>query len=386
VNILFASYHANETRTLLHPLAKRLHEQGHDTGLLYSVDGVPRPDTVIQHRFTYPHDPAVLPDATLPEIQQLITAGCAPYELPVMQRLSRVLHKLHPNLFGAFVISAPNMVQMIQRTWAALLDQWRPDVVVLSPGQIESVVIRQLCIEAGIPYIFLLTQFSEFKAKERMQLPVCCCNDDFIVHSHVGATMLTTQQNILQRRITVAGIPDESDETETEVPLPRSVILYTSQEEPENPQLDKLLFRFLQWDPTYQLILRPHPVVPQPAIQRWQATLKDSAISSRVTISLPGTPLCDDLNQASVVVGLSSIAMYEATLVNVPVVVWAPAMLPSDLRTLWLKGVITTRDADQLFAALKASVRKSRTITAIDNNDAFVSRAVGRILQQVAGN
>ena len=144
MNILFASYHANETRTLLHPLAKRLHEQGHNTGLLYSVDGVPRPDTVIQRRFMYPHDPAALPDATLPEIQQLITAGCAPYELPVMQRLSRVLHKLHPNLFGAFVISAPNMVQMIQQTWAALLDQWHPDVVVLSPGQIESVVIRQL--------------------------------------------------------------------------------------------------------------------------------------------------------------------------------------------------------------------------------------------------
>ena len=103
-------------------------------------------------------------------------------------------------------------------------------------------------------------------------------------------------------------------------------------------------------------------------------------------LSLSGTPLCDDLNQASVVVGLSSVAMYEATLVKVPVVVWAPAMLPGDLRTLWLKGVTTTRDADQLFAALKASVRKSRTITAIDNNDAFVSRAVGRILQQVAGN
>lgn len=383
MKILFACYHRDETHTLLHPLAERLHEQGHDSGILRALDCVDFTDSVVRRTFRYSTTPNVMMPTTYSEIESMLLSG-GKVDKHVATRVSRLLYKQSPKLFGGFTMSKVAIAAMINTTWDKLVQEWRPDVVALSPGQIESCVIRRLCIRDGIPFVQLLTPFSELKPAERMRLPVDCRNDAFIVSSEIGRQMLVTQQGVWPDRIIVTGALSRMAPTTDLPPFQHLEILYNTQELPENLRLDKLLIRYVEEHPDVRMVMRPHPVENVPTIRIWKTLLAATPAADRISISPLGTPLRDDMSRAAVVVGIFSVSLYDAAMAGIPTISWCPALLPNDLRTGWTI-IEPTKTYAELVAALDAvDYRKQQRVTASDaGKTESVTKVVERILSQI---
>jgi hypothetical protein len=387
--ILFACFHSLERGTVA-PVARRLRFFGHETGFLglWSDDGAfPVEDGVTfrRHESTSIESTTSVPP-TLDLIRQALPGSLNSHTADC---LARVIHSLHPEVETIFPLRVKEWVPRWRSFVDEALNSWRPNVVVLSLGQLETAIVRRACAAAGIPCLFLVTPFYEFKCLERLPLLSDFRDlDEYCVASSVGQSKLR-RSGIPAQNIVLTGAPQLDPLTERS---PRAhggaglSILYADQRLEDNQRLGQRLLQYVADHPGDRLLIRLHPTASESDRAVWQKELDRWPQNASTRLSPIALPLIDDLASASVVVSISSLVLYESILWGRPALSWCPGILPSPLCSAGEFTIPVVRTASELAEALD-HIRKGETgqpkASLVNMDDQTTNKAADSVCRRI---
>ena len=395
---MFASYDHSEVNTV-RPVVSRLRADGHQIaflGLLWGAQDFPQNDgptfrcrdldreisTHTNHDEIHESVRRLLPDS---------------FDQHLKTQLISTALKIHERFESSFPLQVDNWVPHWRLFIESTFRLWKPELVVLSPGQIESAIVRRVCAAFRIPCIYFLTPFFEFKTIEKIpSLSQFLQFDEYCVASSYGQSKLV-DAGIPVDKISVTGAPlfDYLPTPRFEQqPAPGLEILCTLQGHPDNERLNDRLFRYIRHRPAARLSLRFHPSTSDNERLALQAKLKQNGLGKTVAISDRDSLLSADLAKATVVVTISSMSLCEALQMNVPVISWHPSFMPHELPISNDSRFQIVRTSSELTSSLdrisriKASAPQDHAKIDVlrDSGQKAADRVCDRIVSRITNN
>jgi hypothetical protein len=267
--ILFACFHRSDRATLL-PLLEQMRDVGHDTAVLLPLANPPA-DSDLQGQQRFTPDELAAEETIVPRdlMNRLL-----PETLNRRQRtlLADHLPQLAPNLSDVFPYQVKSWSRVYSRFVDATIGLFRPDVVVLALGKLETPIVRARCAAAGIACGCLLPLYLEFKSQE----PACisgeseaeeiyCVSGDYgkrrLMQTGIAAAQIAVTGNPAFDSLRAIGNAGNSIDV-TGNPNRDPTILYAMQSVPDNRRLFLRLQDYLNSFDDVQLIARFHPATP----------------------------------------------------------------------------------------------------------------------------
>ena len=229
---------------------------------------------------------------------------------------------------------------------------WAPDLVVLTPNDVEPSIVARAARKLGVPYVCVLPQFYEFKYDALLEPYADALA--YVVAGRLGHDRLLTL-GVPERRIRRLGNPkfDALLTQPQREPGHRSTatvpsLLYVSQALPENHVLWRRLLRYLRGRPAVRLELRVHPGARGGRGEDARPFLESVSGDLRTRVTVGYGELVPQLERATAFVTIHSNAVFDAWAASCPVVLWSPECLPSRVPFASLGGARVARNFAEL--------------------------------------
>lgn len=266
-------------------------------------------------------------------------------------------------LFSKFkrelILEYVNSWRRIERRTEEIILEGAPDLVVLSPGWVESAFISEVCQRLRANYCYLLPSYYEFKTIEFYdirQVP-------YLVAGEAGRERLI-KKGVFAENIRVTGNPVFDDLfrfRERNLSKRNSVfrqfnksgsegrekrILFTAQNIAGDETLFQLLGRYLKARKNVRLFVRPHPAS-NPNL--WKSRIRSC---SSVEIASSKRPLNQDILKADILVTESSACILNAFVLGIPALSFKSDFFPKDAIFTKKEDVLTAENYAEIQEAL----------------------------------
>ena len=323
--VLFASYDCDDISTIL-PVFPVLRDRGFDFMVL---NGYPNPATANQIKnVRVVHPPDVKPMSRLSdrEIKSLLS--------PFLD--TEAVQHLIPLFRDGIEESAKSFLGLSSYYFDFALESIRiydPDLIVLAAGEVGTSLVAKACEYLSQNYAFLLPQYYEFNFKGWFEVERDK-DSIYMVAGEYGRSRLI-QKGVSPGRVVVTGNPKfdplfvlkMNTQKRAHAPAGRfKNILYTMQDQHENNELFDLLCRYVSKRKNVQLMARPHPNTPAPALKRF----KRYGNGKRTSVTTRGM-LEELMLSADVLVTISSMTILEALILGLPAISFKTSFLPEEV-------------------------------------------------------
>lgn len=234
-----------------------------------------------------------------------------------------------------------------------ILNVWKPDLAISVPHDVIAQQTWTALKAAGVPQVGMLTPFLELKGHHSVQLLESQQQAQWIVGTQSGQKLLNNHGVAPDNRhLTNWPCFDWMRDWRYRPPT-RFTILLVDQAVIGSYSLGNRLFRYMSTRPEMRLIIRLHSIEPRSDRDAWLREINSQKASSNCSLRNGETPMGDDLAEASVVVAIDSMSIWEALQVGLPVVSHRMGVLPRSLIGYDSRGqIFHSESRDSLFEIL----------------------------------
>lgn len=319
----------------------------------------------------YPHESKILQ----PVVVKLVKAGHGVAFLAAPDTQRSYMTTAH--LFRGLPGMAPQYVA------ERIFGEWQPDIVVLSPKGRSSLEIRAVAHDWGVPCLYWLPPYVEFKDPESIVIAPDRTTppEQHLVCSPVGLSILMAK-GVLAPMITITGSPSWDWMVGWDHKSPdQFTVLFADQATPACTDLGRALMRYLGPRKDCKLIMRMHPGDQRSDRGAWQREIEYYNLEDRVTIGKSLATLGDDLQHASVLVSGPSLTLCEARMVNMPAVAYGD-QVPKSIRDWGTGELFRATNVGSLYTQLdfvKQQIVTKLLPEALKPQDSKFTRATDQI-------
>lgn len=354
--ILLACFEQSDHQTLL-PLLRHLRESGHQTALLLPLVNPPNTNQ-LSVSAVFGHQVESNSSRSRSENPR-VSIHPDSDEGSVQARVAELLSLLYPPSDIDIPFEVHRWFPEYKCATETALTSFRPDVVVIAMGRIETPVVRGSCSRNRIPCAWQLPLYYEFKSIEPFIIyPEQTSDDIFFVSGPYGRQKLVAR-GVPADRIIISGNP-AFDQHASAIDRKRSIlkpaaptILHAMQNVPEDVRLLDRVTTYVNRTRDVSLISRFHPSTSNRQRQRMLSQSYAGERCDHVEFS-EGRSLAIDLERCSVLLTISSLTAIDAMLLDRPVVCWAPSFLPPEIPFVETGHALIAHHSDELFAILDA--------------------------------